>query len=235
MGLTARARLSRRARARLLDERGFTLPELLVTMAILLIVVGALASVLVSATNTEMDANRRFQAQGQARAALDEMRREVHCASAITQDNSTATAMSPGTSYSAFTVTLAPGCAGNQSGSTQLATWCTTTTGASVSGDYALYRATAATTSPPATCAATTKIKWADYIQPTTLSPSASTPFCLPDTTHACGSGAYAVYEPATSLPLLHVTIPVNLNGPSSTIDGYNLVDDIALRNGTRS
>jgi hypothetical protein len=34
---------------------------------------------------------------------------------------------------------------------------------------------------------------------------------------------------------MLHVSLPVNLNGPTSTIDGYNLVDDIALRNGVRS
>jgi hypothetical protein len=34
---------------------------------------------------------------------------------------------------------------------------------------------------------------------------------------------------------MLHVALPVNLNGPSSTIESYNLVDDIALRNGVRS
>jgi hypothetical protein len=34
---------------------------------------------------------------------------------------------------------------------------------------------------------------------------------------------------------MLHVTFPVNLNGPTSTKEGYNLVDDIALRNGSRS
>jgi hypothetical protein len=36
-------------------------------------------------------------------------------------------------------------------------------------------------------------------------------------------------------LPLLHVTLPVNVNGPSSTVESYNVVDDIALRNGARS
>jgi hypothetical protein len=34
---------------------------------------------------------------------------------------------------------------------------------------------------------------------------------------------------------MLHVTFPVNLNGPTSRIDSYDLVDDIALRNGSRS
>jgi hypothetical protein len=34
---------------------------------------------------------------------------------------------------------------------------------------------------------------------------------------------------------MLHVTMPVNLKGPSSTIESYNVVDDIALRNGTHT
>jgi hypothetical protein len=34
---------------------------------------------------------------------------------------------------------------------------------------------------------------------------------------------------------MLHVSMPVNINGPTSAIDGYNLVDDIALRNGVHS
>jgi hypothetical protein len=29
--------------------------------------------------------------------------------------------------------------------------------------------------------------------------------------------------------------MPVNLNGPASTIQSYNVVDDIALRNAARS
>jgi hypothetical protein len=42
------------------------------------------------------------------------------------------------------------------------------------------------------------------------------------------------VLRPASSLPLLHVTLPVNLKGPTATIDSYDVVDDIALRNGSR-
>jgi hypothetical protein len=34
---------------------------------------------------------------------------------------------------------------------------------------------------------------------------------------------------------MLHVTMPVNLKGPTATTDAYNVVDDIALRNGTHS
>jgi hypothetical protein len=43
------------------------------------------------------------------------------------------------------------------------------------------------------------------------------------------------VLKPTNSLPLLHVTLPVKLNGPTSTKESYNLVDDIALKNGARS
>jgi hypothetical protein len=43
------------------------------------------------------------------------------------------------------------------------------------------------------------------------------------------------VLKPANSLPLLHVALLVNLNGPASTKQSYNLVDDIALKNGARS
>ena len=39
-------------------------------MTILLIVIASLATVLVSATRTEVDANKRFQAQEQARTGL---------------------------------------------------------------------------------------------------------------------------------------------------------------------
>ena len=34
---------------------------------------------------------------------------------------------------------------------------------------------------------------------------------------------------------MLHISLPVDIHGPTSTVDKYNLVDDIALRNGTRS
>ena len=84
------------------------------------------------------------------------------------------------------------------------------------------------TTLPAPTCSASGKVKWIDYLQ-------TSTPFCLPTSTTACVAGGLTVLKPATSLPMLHVTLPVNLNGPLSTKESYNLFDDIALRNTTRS
>lgn len=232
MGSTARAHLWRRGRARAADEAGFTLPELLVSMAILLIILTSLTSVLVTASRTQVDANKRFQAQEQARTGLEEFRHEVHCGSSVTQSNGSP--LAAGTSYSAVTLTLGSICPGaSPSTPTTYATWCT---GPSTlnTGDFALYRLTSTTYFTGNPCSSTGKVKWMDYLQPTTLTPTAaSTPFCLPSTTVACGSPP--VLKPATSLSMLHVTFPVNLNGPTSTIDSYKLVDDIALRNGGRS
>lgn len=232
MGSIARARLPRRLRApRVTAESGFTLVELIVAMVILLIVVASLSGVLVSATHTTVDANNRFQAQEQARTGLAQLTRELHCASSVTQ--TTGTALTAGTAYNAITANLPATCA-TSGGQSLYVTWCTAASTLKT-GDYALYRVTstsAPTSSTPLNCSSSGKVKWIDYLQPTAgLTPTWSYPFCLPSTTAACGG----VLKPTSSLPMLHVTMPVNLNGPTSTIQGYNVIDDIALRNGTHS
>lgn len=221
MGPIARGRLSRRARARGAAQGGFTIVELLIAMVILTIIMASLTSVLVSASHTEIDVNKRFQAQQNDRTGLDKLRREIHCASAVTQTDGT-TSLVAGTSYSAITVTLPGVCPSASGGVTTYATWCTSAS-TLTTGDYALYRVSS-TTLPPPTCATAGKIKWVDYL-------TTSTPFCLPSTSTACSG----VLKPTSSLPLLHVALPVNLNGPASTKESYNLVDDIALKNGARS
>ncbi|TMK78615.1 MAG: prepilin-type N-terminal cleavage/methylation domain-containing protein [Actinobacteria bacterium] len=74
----------RKLRRLVTDQGGYNLIELLITIAILSTVVGALTVLFIQATNAEFDMNRRFQAQLAARQAIDKMRREIHCASAIT-------------------------------------------------------------------------------------------------------------------------------------------------------
>jgi prepilin-type N-terminal cleavage/methylation domain-containing protein len=224
MGPTARARLPRRLRARLAGDGGFTLVELIVTLTILTIIVASLSAVLVTATRTEVDANNRFQAQEQARTGLAQLTREMHCASSVTVTTSTGTAVAAGTSGSRIAATVPSTCA-TSGGVNLFVTWCTA--GSTLkTGDFALYRVTSTTSAP--LCSASGKVKWADY-----LTTSFGNIFCLPGTTvvTACGG----VVRPSSSLPMLHVTMPVNLNGPSSTIQGYNVVDDIALRNGSHS
>lgn len=89
-----------RLRRLLASERGYTLVELLQVTLILGVVLGALTTLFVRASIAEVDMNRRFQAQQEARLAVDRMRREIHCASLIT----------PTGSSSAITVTLPAGC-----------------------------------------------------------------------------------------------------------------------------
>ena len=71
-------------------ERGYTLIELVQVAAILSVVLTGLTVLFVQATNAEFQMNERFQAQQSARLAVDKMRRELHCASAITPTGSAA-------------------------------------------------------------------------------------------------------------------------------------------------
>jgi prepilin-type N-terminal cleavage/methylation domain-containing protein len=71
---------ARALRRRLAAQGGYTLSELLVVLAILGIVVGALAGIFTSALKAEVDMNRKFRAQQGARFALGKLRRELHCA-----------------------------------------------------------------------------------------------------------------------------------------------------------
>jgi prepilin-type N-terminal cleavage/methylation domain-containing protein len=68
---------------RLRRRDGYTLIELVVVLAIFLVVVTALTQLFTSGAKAELDLNRRFQAQQEARLALDRMRRELHCADSI--------------------------------------------------------------------------------------------------------------------------------------------------------
>jgi prepilin-type N-terminal cleavage/methylation domain-containing protein len=81
-------------------ERGYTLVELLQVTAILSVVLTGLTVLFVQATNAELQMNKRFQAQQEARVAVDRMRREIHCAKAIT----------PSGSSSSITVTIPSQC-----------------------------------------------------------------------------------------------------------------------------
>jgi prepilin-type N-terminal cleavage/methylation domain-containing protein len=69
---------------RLGRQGGYTLIELLLVCAILGTVLASLTILFVSASKGQIDANRRYRAQQDARVAVDKVRREVHCASQIT-------------------------------------------------------------------------------------------------------------------------------------------------------
>ena len=127
------------------NERGYTLVEMLVVMSILGVVMAGLTTVFVSGSHAELDINRRFQAQQQARLAMDKIKVDLHCASAaevdatygylkIAEDNCSATHVT----YCAMTSPL-------------------------MSTRYALYRTTNVT-STRCTASDTNMVKIADYL-----------------------------------------------------------------------
>jgi prepilin-type N-terminal cleavage/methylation domain-containing protein len=101
-------------------QRGYTLVELLVVMLILSTILGALTTAMVQGSNAELDQNRRVEAQLQANAAFDRLRRDIHCASSA--------------SVSGASMTLSGCGTGSQ-------TWCAVGSGTR----YALYRKAGAT------------------------------------------------------------------------------------------
>jgi type II secretory pathway pseudopilin PulG len=92
------------------DEAGYTLTELIAVLTILLTVLTALTTLFASGAKAELDANRRFQAQQEARIAVDRMRREIHCASAVTLDPADSTVVAGQTVYKKITATLPGHC-----------------------------------------------------------------------------------------------------------------------------
>lgn len=68
-------------RARLVAERGYTLIELLIVIAILGFIMAGIANILVSGSRAQSDTSARVAAQGQARMALDRLEYEARCAS----------------------------------------------------------------------------------------------------------------------------------------------------------
>ncbi len=110
---------------------------------------------------------------------------------------------------SSVTITLASYC---KTGSGSV-TWCTRSSG---TNRYALYRVVGTT--------CTGGVKWADD-----LVPSATASVC---------SGALCIFnytaQSLTSLAKLRVDFPVNVR-PAKTVELYELVDDIVLRNSTRT
>jgi Tfp pilus assembly protein PilW len=195
--------LARRLRAAL-GQGGYALTELLTVLAILLIVLGGLTVLFVSATKSEVDLRERFEAQQEARLALDALRREVHCASGMTQPNSPSSA--------AVTITLPTGC---PSGSGTV-TWCTVSAG---TNRYKLYRKVGST------CDSSGK-QFADYLAPDATS-SDPTPLCG-------SPASLCVFEysapNATTRAKLKVEFPIDLK-PADTDRAYKLTDALVLRN----
>ena len=131
-----------------MNERGFTLIELLVTMVILTIVVASLTTVFVSGSSAEVTLNQRFQAQQNARVALDRIRTDIHCASAA----------------QAQTINTYPGlklAVGSCFASTPTVSWCAVSV-TTTPPRYQLYRATGSGATD-CTSSDATRVLVADY------------------------------------------------------------------------
>jgi len=146
-----------RARA----EDGMTLFELLISMVVLLIVMGALSGALISALHNQADLSNRYQAQTQARQALTKLTREIHCATQI-QDSGGGALTS--TKVSGITVTLPAGCP-TGGGAAVTVRWCTVANGSR----YDLYRYA------NAACGSAGGVRWAASLVNSTI-------FSLPTT-----------------------------------------------------
>jgi type II secretory pathway pseudopilin PulG len=126
------------------DERGYSLVELITAMGILGAVMTSLTVVMVSATNADVRMNQEFQAQTDARTALERFRREGHAACRADPAGASGTVT--------FTFVSSGSCPA--SGGVQVS-WCTVQNGSS---RYGLYR----TVGP--TCSSTIGVKLADYL-----------------------------------------------------------------------
>jgi prepilin-type N-terminal cleavage/methylation domain-containing protein len=128
--------LARAVVRRLREERGYTLVELVATMAILSIVLTALTNIFVTGSHAELDMNNRFQAQQNARLALDKIRTDIHCAASVTIG--TIAALGDQVQISE------PNCAASNGGQSTV-TWCALQKTGYTPTRYTLYRATGTT------------------------------------------------------------------------------------------
>lgn len=132
---------------RLRGEQGFSLVEMVTVMAIMGVVLTGLTTLFVQGSNAELDMNRRFQAQQEARVALDKIRREIHCAQGASTNPATGEAP-------ALTLDLPGQCPTAVNDAQTSVTWCSVSVS---TGRYRLYRKVGVS------CDAT-GVRWADYL-----------------------------------------------------------------------
>lgn len=197
-------------------EAGYTLIELVVVMFVLTLVIGALVSLFTTGLHAEADQNVRFQAQQDARIALDTLRRQLHAGCTVSNPAVYNTAESSVTVYfSSDSCVSGP----------NTVTWCTTGSGS----NYTLNRVVGTS------CTGS--------MQPFARNLTSGNIFVyLPPNSHlvtstSIGQGTSSSYivtvDGSSTLPRIHVDLTTNHG--LKTNEAYRLVDDIALRNGPRA
>jgi prepilin-type N-terminal cleavage/methylation domain-containing protein len=161
------------------DESGMTLIELLTVLAILVIVIGGLTTMFSAAITSEKDQTTRVQGQTDARVALSQLRREIHCATTVSPNpNGTWPTQS-------VTITLGSYCPTNTANSASV-TWCT-----SGSGPYTLWR-----------YPHTTDLSSGSYAAACTATPAGSGRAWIPDVVNAGSVTAGQIFSnPISSTP----------------------------------
>jgi prepilin-type N-terminal cleavage/methylation domain-containing protein len=219
--------------ARLRQNEGYTLIELLTVLAILLAVLTPLVTSFVTGMSQEVDQTRREQAYANARLAIQRMRVDIHCSTGATSVDQN--------SYGGFTLTLVelnstssggwcPAVIPNGDTSSGVQ-WCTAPYSGS-STRWVLYRFLG---TDPSECGSTSSSTFqVDYISvppggwptnsTTTTSPSNWNGNIWPDAA-AC---------PSASLPTIAVDLNVALDPTNHPTEHYEMKDNIALRNAPR-
>lgn len=200
-------------------ESGYTLIELLVVLLILGVVLTGLTTAFISGTESEVNLSRRTEAQADARIGLNRMRLDIHCSSSNLlppQPNA----------FGGYTLTLpqtkiqCPAVSTDPAG----VQWCTIPVNGSTTR-YQLFRETSGS------CDGVDATVVIDYIAPpptgwptnSLLSPA---PLAwdgnIWPTPQACPSGG---------LPTIGVDMNVSLDPLGHPSEGYELRDEVAIRN----
>ena len=205
-----RSRFSLGVARRCQAEAGYTLVELIVVMALLGIILGALVGGFTTAIRAETDQTVRANDRESAREVLERMRKDIHCASgAAAQPTLDSLGNPTGTGYTLQLAVTQSQCLGVTTGSNGVQ-WCSVSVGGSTTR-YQVFRTTTGT------CNAASATFQVDYV--TNFGAITGGNFwSLP----ACSTGR---------LQAVSVNMPVNQYPVTQPNETYDLADTIAMRN----
>jgi prepilin-type N-terminal cleavage/methylation domain-containing protein len=189
---------------RVRGELGYSLVEMLIVMVLMGIVMGGLTTIFVSGSRAQNELDRYFQAQQQARMALDEIRADVHCAWAA--QATTSINGYPG-------LKLADG---SCFAATPTISWCVIPS-THLQGRYALWRSKIYDANT-CTSADTTKALVADYLMPVGSPASSYNILSTPTISYR-------------GLETVGVDFKVNTNPSTKGSNTYELTDSLVTRN----
>ena len=212
-------------RARLREEHGYTLFELLTVVAIMGFVLTGLTTSFAAGLNAEAGTIRRADAQQNARLALDRMRIDVHCASGAPapQENP----------YGGFTLTLteSPNVCPAVTTTSSGVQWCTIPYLGSTT-HWQLFRFLGTQLSDCDGVGVSTLM--IDYITVPTVGWPTNSGTSPTPTDWDGNLWPTPATCPVGSLPVVAVSLTVNVDPVTHPERAYNLGDSIALRNALR-